>query len=181
MTREALLARLLSLTHEHPVTLICAPAGSGKTTLMVQRADAAAPDETCVWVALDESDNDPARLLATLVHSLQQLDLHWEREPAGHRTGLYERAAAAEDQPERAIGHWLDAGRWNEALQLMVRHGPALAAGGACASLERWMERLPPANVQAEPRLALLRAECGRNCCWRPRWAPSAGWPSGPS
>lgn len=403
VTREALLARLLSLTHEHPVTLICAPAGSGKTTLMVQRADAAAPDETCVWVALDESDNDPARLLATLVHSLQQLDLHWERdpaalvanvtgggsearavlagvvnalctlpagrvlwllddlqhlsdpaasgllealierlpdhvalllgsrtepalplarlrahgelgeldarqlrfdegavqglarqrwghdpapelvraalqrtrgwavgvslmlasgsaasgartppqrgaapralfdflaqevldelpaelrrfavdcavlpelsprrceavtgrrdshalldallrrhlflsvvedgepvlrfhdlfrefllaqlarEPAGHRTGLYERAAAAEDQPERAIGHWLDAGRWNEAIQLMVRHGLALAAGGAYASLERWMERLPPATLQAEPRLALLRAEC---------------------
>lgn len=401
--RETLLARLLRLTREHPVTLICAPAGSGKTTLMVQRADAATPDETCIWVALDESDNDPARLLATLVHSLQQLDLHWERdpaalvanvigggsearavlagvvnalctlpagrvlwllddlqhitdpaaagllealierlpdhvslvlgsrtepalplarlrahgelgeldarqlrfdesavqglarqrwghepapdmvraalqrtrgwavgislmlaagmgsgsartapqrgtapralfdflaqevldelpaelrrfaidcavlpelsprrceavtgrsdshtlldallrrhlflsvvedsepvlrfhdlfrefllaqlagEPATHRTGLYARAAAAEDQPERAIAHWLDAGRWSEAIQLMVRHGLSLAASGAYASLERWMERLPADQLQAEPRLALLRAEC---------------------
>lgn len=34
-----------------------------------------------VWVALDDDDNDPARLLATLVQSLMTLDLNWEMDP----------------------------------------------------------------------------------------------------
>ncbi len=404
--RDALLGRLRELTREHTVTLVCAPAGSGKTTLMAQLAQADGPDpagERCLWVALDESDNDPARLLATLVHALLPLPLHWEmdpralvanvtgsgsearavlagivnalctepdqrvlwvlddvqriddpgtvalldalierlpahvalvlgsrsepalplarlraqgdlgeldarhlrfdepavvalaerrwgstpsaeavrdalqrtrgwavgvnlmlassdgtgavgrglqrgatpralfdflaqevldelpadlrdfavdsavlrdlspalctavtgcvdsrrvldallrrhlflsvvdedgpvlrlhdlfrdflllqlaRKPPEHQRALYERAAAAEDVPERAIGHWLDAGRWAPAIDLIVRHGLRLAAEGAYVALERWIERLPAAEVEAEPRLALLRAEC---------------------
>lgn len=79
--RDALLARLRTLTQAHPVTLICAPAGSGKTTLMVQLADSGEPGETSVWIALDDSDNDPAQLLATLVRSLLPLDLTWGMDP----------------------------------------------------------------------------------------------------
>lgn len=79
--REALLARLRQLTLDHPVTLICAPAGSGKTTLMVQLATQEVPGELAVWVSLDDSDNDPPRLLATLVQSLLPLDLAWEMDP----------------------------------------------------------------------------------------------------
>lgn len=401
--RDALLAHLRQLTLNHPVTLICAPAGSGKTTLMVQLATHEVPGELAVWVALDESDNDPPRLLATLVQSLLPLDLAWEMDPralvanvtgsgpearavlagivnalctvsatrvvwllddlhrivdAGtvglldslierlpehvvlvlgsrtepalplarlraqgelgeidaaplcfdestvtalaqqrwgsaparavvsdtlERTGgwavgvnlmlasgsgpgtarpalqhgaprralfdflaqevldelppslrdfaidcavlpeldaarcqavtlrndsrealdallrrnlfltvveesqpvlrfhdlfrdfllaqlahrpaeharlLHERAAAAEPLPERAIRHWLEAGRWIEATELIVRHGLRLAGEGAYATLERWIERLPAEVVSADPRLALLRTEC---------------------
>jgi len=401
--RDALLAHLRQLTLDNPVTLICAPAGSGKTTLMVQLAAADAPGELAVWVALDDSDNNPARLLATLVHSLLSLDLTWEMDPralvanvtgsgpearavlagivnalctvpaqrvvwllddlhritdadtvslldslierlpehvalvlgsrtepalplarlrahgelgeidanplrfdeptvvalARHRWGsapaleivrdtlartggwavgvnlllasstgtgivraplqheaprralfdflaqevldelppalrdfavdcavlpelnparcqavtlrsdsrdaldallrrhlflsvvderqpvlrfhdlfrdfllaqlarqpaararlLHERAAAAEELPERAISHWLDAERWIEATDLIVRHGLRLADEGAYATLERWIERLPADVVAADPRLALLRTEC---------------------
>jgi len=83
--RPALLARLRALVSEHPVTLVAAPAGSGKTTLMAQLAAAMADDEAVVWVALDENDDDPARLLATLVQSLQSLpalELAWDMDPA---------------------------------------------------------------------------------------------------
>ncbi|HUG24546.1 helix-turn-helix transcriptional regulator [Piscinibacter sp.] len=401
--RDALLARLRTLTLAHPVTLICAPAGSGKTTLMLQLADPGEPGETYVWVALDDSDNDPAQLLATLVRSLLPLDLAWEmdpralvanvtgrgtearaalagivnalctapvqrvvwllddlhritdpvaaslfealierlpehvalvvasrsepalplarlrghgelgeldasqlrfdeqtvvalaqrrwgsapalevvrdtvertrgwavgvnlflasntgtrilgallereaapkalfdflvqevldklpadlrkfavacavlpelsprlcqavtlrsdsvraldalsrrhlflsvieehepvlrfhdlfrdflltqlaREPREYQLSLHQRAAGAERLPERAIGHWLDAECWSEAMDLIARHGLRLVSEGAYSSVERWIERLPADMVQAEPRLALLRAEC---------------------
>jgi LuxR family maltose regulon positive regulatory protein len=64
-----------------PFTLICAPAGYGKTTLLAQLAASAPEDEATVWVALDESDDDPASLLATLVRSLQPLELAWDLDP----------------------------------------------------------------------------------------------------
>ncbi|HEY9109128.1 MAG TPA: LuxR C-terminal-related transcriptional regulator [Roseateles sp.] len=82
------------------------------------------------------------------------------RKPAAHARQLHERAAAAEDLPERAIGHWLDAERWADATDLIARHGLRLANEGAYAALERWIERLPAEIAAADPRLALLRTEC---------------------
>src|SRR5215207_4993055 len=50
------------------LTLISAPAGFGKTTLLVEwlkgRADG---DHSVAWVSLDEGDNDPVRFLSYLV------------------------------------------------------------------------------------------------------------------
>lgn len=82
------------------------------------------------------------------------------RKPAAHARLLHERAAAAEDLPERAISHWLDAGRWTAATDLIVQHGLRMAGEGAYATLERWIERLPADVVAADARLALLRTEC---------------------
>jgi LuxR family maltose regulon positive regulatory protein len=54
----------------HMLTLVSAPAGFGKTTVLSEwvaarrRAD---PDLRVGWVSLDESDNDPVRFLAYLV------------------------------------------------------------------------------------------------------------------
>ncbi len=79
--RDVLLAQLRQHSRQHPVTLIVAPAGSGKTTLMLQFAAAAEPDEACVWIALDDDDNHPSRLLATLVRSLLPLNLSWDTDP----------------------------------------------------------------------------------------------------
>ncbi|WP_418315560.1 LuxR C-terminal-related transcriptional regulator [Piscinibacter sakaiensis] len=87
---------------------------------------------------------------------LTQLD----GEPADYRRALHAKAAAVEEMPDRAIGHWLDAGQWAEAAALMASHGLGLAAAGAYPDLERWIARLPADVVDAEPRLALLRAEC---------------------
>src|SRR5215208_451204 len=53
------------------LTLISAPAGFGKTTLLVEwlkgRADG---DHSVAWVSLDEGDNDPVRFLSYLVAAL---------------------------------------------------------------------------------------------------------------
>jgi len=62
-----------------PLTLVVAPAGFGKTTLVaswLQQWSAAAPDATSssyAWLALDADDNDPATFLRYLVAALQRL------------------------------------------------------------------------------------------------------------
>jgi LuxR family maltose regulon positive regulatory protein len=56
------------------LTLVSAPAGFGKTTLLVKWLMERSGDERSVaWVSLDESDNDPARFLSYLVGALQNV------------------------------------------------------------------------------------------------------------
>src|SRR5215210_2091518 len=55
------------------LTLISAPAGFGKTTLLVEwlkgRVDS---DQSIAWLSLDEGDNDPVRFLSYLVAALRR-------------------------------------------------------------------------------------------------------------
>ncbi len=52
------------------LTLVCAPAGFGKTTLLGEWA--ASCGRSAAWLSLDEEDNDPRRFLAYLIGALQQ-------------------------------------------------------------------------------------------------------------
>ena len=63
------------------LTLVCAPAGYGKTTLLAQWAAADAERTPFVWVSLDERDSDPVRLWSHVVAGL-----HGVHEPAGERS-----------------------------------------------------------------------------------------------
>src|SRR5262245_22339757 len=62
--RPRLIARLAEGL-ERPLTLVCAPAGYGKTTLLRQWLDACT--YPAAWLSLDALDGDPASLLAALV------------------------------------------------------------------------------------------------------------------
>src|SRR5262245_12669041 len=53
------------------LTLVSAPAGSGKTTLVGEWV--AGCKRPAAWLSLDERDGDPTRLLAYLVAALQQI------------------------------------------------------------------------------------------------------------
>jgi LuxR family maltose regulon positive regulatory protein len=59
----------------HRLTLVSAPAGFGKTTLLSEwvrgLGTRRAPPPRVAWLSLDEGDNDPARFLAYLVAALQ--------------------------------------------------------------------------------------------------------------
>jgi LuxR family maltose regulon positive regulatory protein len=57
--------------HGCRLTLISAPAGFGKTTLVSEWA--AGCDQKVAWLSLDEGDNDPARFLTYLVAALQTI------------------------------------------------------------------------------------------------------------
>jgi ATP/maltotriose-dependent transcriptional regulator MalT len=66
--RPRLIERLNAGLHRK-LTLISAPAGFGKTTLLSEWV--AGCERPVAWLSLDESDNDPARFLAYLVAALQ--------------------------------------------------------------------------------------------------------------
>lgn len=74
VSRLRLLARLDQGLHRK-LTLISAPAGFGKTTLLgewTHRLAAGSPPRARVaWISLDEGDNDPARFAAYLAAALQ--------------------------------------------------------------------------------------------------------------
>ncbi|MGD2157526.1 MAG: LuxR C-terminal-related transcriptional regulator, partial [Anaerolineales bacterium] len=75
--RPGLLARLGSGVGErggfaHRLTLVSAPAGYGKTTLVVEWLKDV--ELHASWLSLDAEDNDSARFLAYLIASLQKVD-----------------------------------------------------------------------------------------------------------
>jgi hypothetical protein len=74
VSRPALLDRLGAL---RALTLVSAPAGFGKTTLLAEwiaHHRRSEPDVRVAWLSLDDGDNDPSRFLAYVVAALQALD-----------------------------------------------------------------------------------------------------------
>jgi LuxR family maltose regulon positive regulatory protein len=55
-----------------PLTLVSAPAGYGKTTLVIEWVGKIGVP--VAWLSLDESDNDPTRFLRYLLASLSQVN-----------------------------------------------------------------------------------------------------------
>src|SRR5438270_5426411 len=70
VSRSRLIERLNEGLHRK-LTLIAAPAGFGKTTLV--SAWVAGCDRQVAWLSLDEGDNDPTRFLTYLVAALQTI------------------------------------------------------------------------------------------------------------
>ena len=75
--RPHLVERLSAGLDAHKLTLVSAPAGSGKTSLIIawlSELRRARPDLDLGWLSLDDGDNDPLRFLAYLVAALQAVD-----------------------------------------------------------------------------------------------------------
>jgi LuxR family transcriptional regulator, maltose regulon positive regulatory protein len=69
LVRRPHLTARLTQGVEGPLTLVSAPAGFGKTTLLAQwLADSSTPS---AWLSLDEGENDPARFLMYLIAAVQ--------------------------------------------------------------------------------------------------------------
>src|SRR5512133_1919870 len=69
--RSGLLGKLQRAV-QRPVTLIAAPAGYGKTTLVTQWLASRSRPATVAWVSLDPADNDPARLWSHIATALDR-------------------------------------------------------------------------------------------------------------
>ena len=70
VARPELLNRLNAGLH-HKLTLVSAPAGFGKTTLISSWV--AQCDRPAAWLSLDEEDSDPSRFLAYFISALQTI------------------------------------------------------------------------------------------------------------
>ena len=64
------LLELLGDASNRRITLVSAPAGYGKTTLLAQWLQAGNAGSPIAWVSLDEQDNDPVRLWRHIVEAL---------------------------------------------------------------------------------------------------------------
>jgi LuxR family maltose regulon positive regulatory protein len=75
VSRPRLIERLNAGLHRK-LTLVSAPAGFGKTTLVsewVAGCERLEPEVRAAWLSLDKGDNDPTRFLAYLVAALQTI------------------------------------------------------------------------------------------------------------
>jgi ATP/maltotriose-dependent transcriptional regulator MalT len=72
VTRGDLLGRL-GEGAARKLTLLTAPPGFGKTTLLAEWA-AVEDDRAVAWVSLDDDDNDPARFFASVVAALRTVE-----------------------------------------------------------------------------------------------------------
>ena len=75
VSRPRLLERLTSgLQEKRKLTLVSAPVGYGKTTLISEWARSLTDNIRFVWLSLDEHDNDPQRFLYYWLAVFQQVD-----------------------------------------------------------------------------------------------------------
>ena len=66
---------------QRPCTLVHAPAGFGKTTMLTQWVAIEANHRRVAWLSLDESDRDPVHFLYYLVATLQEIEPRVARAP----------------------------------------------------------------------------------------------------
>lgn len=93
IARGPLIDRLEQAGNAH-IVLLLAPAGYGKTTLMVQWRERILREQGhASWLTLDRSDNDPAQLMANLHGAL-----HESIEPT---------LAASDEPPPQPSDHWI--------------------------------------------------------------------------
>lgn len=139
------------------VTLISAPAGFGKTTLISEWLAAAGLHPRTAWLSLDDGDNDPARFLAYLVAAVQTV-----APPVG--AGVLGALQSPQPPPPEVLLTALlnDLTALPEPLILVLDDYHVIEAPAIDAGLAFLVEHLPPQvhlvlATRADPELPLGR------------------------
>ena len=159
--RSALVPRAPLLTRlregrQRRLTLVCAPAGYGKTTLLAQWCAADHEETPFVWLFADEADADPIRLWSHIVHGLRSMH------PAVGEASLDTLTAGTRALGTRMIPSLLEDldGLPNTVLVLEDWHR---IDNPLCdETLWSFVERAPPSlqvvvSCRADPRLPIAR------------------------
>ena len=166
VSRPRLLERLNEGLHRK-LTLIAAPAGFGKTTLVSEWV--AFIERPTAWLSLDEGENDPARFLAYLVAALQTIAAHIGEgvlgvlqssqppPPEAILTALLNEITTLPDQFVLVLDdyHVIDAKAVDMALTYLVEHLPPQMH---LVIATREDPQLPLARLRARGHLTELRA-----------------------
>src|ERR671920_419673 len=164
--RPRLTGRLNEGLHRK-LTLISAPAGFGKTTLLGEWV--AGCERPAAWLSLDEADSDPTRFLAYLVTALQTIAanvgegvlgaLRSPQPPPTESilTALLNEIAAVEDDFVLVLDdyHVVDAKPVDDALSFLIEHLPPRMH---LVIATREDPQLPLARLRARGQLSELRA-----------------------
>ena len=164
--RPRLIERLNEGMHRR-LTLVSAPAGFGKTTLLGEWL--AGCGRPAAWLSLDEGDNDPARFLAYLVAALQTIAadigegvlgaLRSPQPPPTESilTALLNEITAVEDDFVLVLDdyHVIDAKPVDDALAFLLDHLPPRMH---LIIATREDPRLPLARLRGRTQLVELRA-----------------------
>lgn len=162
--------RLLERLEEginRPLTLVSAPAGFGKTTLVSDWA--ANRDAPLAWVSLDETDSEPSRFLTYVVTALQSLS---DAIGQGVLTALQAQQPPPMDQLMAALVndlvrhgtpvtlvlddyHRLDSKRVDAAIEFLLDHAPELMR---LVLVTREDPSLPLGRLRARGHLLELRS-----------------------
>ncbi len=157
--RPALVDRLRADRTARLATVV-APAGYGKTTLLVQWAKA--DHRRFAWVSLDERDNDPSVLLTYITVALGRLI---EMDPAIHAALASSRASSWVPAVHRIVASvWLT----NRPIVLVLDDVHALHGRDALDALAELTTHIPPRSLLAvvgrsEPDLPLARLRADRD------------------
>jgi LuxR family maltose regulon positive regulatory protein len=167
--RQALVPRTrlmerLNASLQYKLTLVSAPAGFGKTTLLA--AWARELRQPVAWLALDEADNDPTRFARYLVAALQQIDPAIGRDVLGASApridmlidALINDLAASRADFLLVLDdfHLIDQPAIHEALHTLVAHQPPQMH---LVLATREDPPLPLARLRARGQLLELRAQ----------------------
>src|SRR2546423_263981 len=167
--RPRLIERLNEGLHRK-LTLIAAPAGFGKTTLVSEWVEGIErPRARTAWLSLDEGENDPARFLAYLVAALQTiaanigegvlgvLQSSQPRPPEAMLTALLNEITTLPDNFVLVLDdyHVIDAKAVDQALTYLVEHLPPQMH---LVIATREDPQLPLARLRARSHLTELRA-----------------------
>jgi len=158
--RAALVQRVQALVQHYPLTLVRAPAGFGKSTLLLQLTQCLPRDNRVVWLSLDGDDNDANRFFVSLIAALRDVPLRWDVEPTllaaqVRGTGLSNRTIAS--VLANALASFSD-GR----LILILDDLHCVTDTAALQLLADLVDRLPPSvslllGSRTEPALPLAR------------------------
>jgi LuxR family maltose regulon positive regulatory protein len=166
VSRPRLLERLNEGLHRN-LTLISAPAGFGKTTLV--SAWVLGNDRPTAWVSLDEGENDPTRFLTYLIAAVQTIDVNigagvlgaldspQPPPPEALLTALLNDLATIPDKFILVLDdyHLIDAQAVDRALTALVEHLPPQMH---LVIATRQDPQLPLARLRARGHLTELRA-----------------------
>jgi LuxR family transcriptional regulator, maltose regulon positive regulatory protein len=156
---------------EAPLTLISAPAGFGKTTLLCQWLTESGRD--AAWLSLEPEDDEPMRFLSSVIAALQTLDPHLGSStlallhtalpapPPPPETVLAQLAAELLESPHRDMilvlddYHVITAESLHQAMTSLVEHAPPQLHLVIATRVD---PALPLARLRARGQLCEVRA-----------------------
>lgn len=141
LRRTTLLEELRTSVDRHGTTLVSAPAGYGKTTLLGQFAGRTEQRELG-WVTLDAGDQDPIRLVGTLLGALREVR---PRIGSQVRTLLVDHPDRVREAPDRLVHVFINEVIESvaEPLILVCEDLHVLGDSDARSALETLIEYLP--------------------------------------